>query len=73
MILTTMGRDDLQPVILDEVRAEISVQHLSAARARSELSWQPRYSLEESLAETIEWYRRHLHRAPPAAAAAPLS
>jgi CDP-glucose 4,6-dehydratase len=72
MILTTMGRDDLQPVILDEVRAEISVQHLSAARARSELAWQPRYSLEESLAETIEWYRRHLHRAPPAAAAAPL-
>ncbi|HEY1301596.1 MAG TPA: NAD-dependent epimerase/dehydratase family protein [Stellaceae bacterium] len=58
-ILAAMGRTDLEPVILAEARAEIPLQHLSAARAREELGWRPRYSFEEGLAASIEWYRRH--------------
>ncbi|HEY1261625.1 MAG TPA: NAD-dependent epimerase/dehydratase family protein [Stellaceae bacterium] len=59
-ILDVTGRGDLQPVILDETRAEIPIQHLSATLARRELGWAPRYSFEEGLAETVIWYRDHL-------------
>jgi hypothetical protein len=38
-----MGRSDLRPVILNEVKAEIFEQHLSAACARQELNWRPRH------------------------------
>jgi nucleoside-diphosphate-sugar epimerase len=61
-ILDVTGRGDLQPVILDETRAEIPIQHLSATLARRELGWAPRYSFEEGLAETVTWYRDHLDR-----------
>jgi CDP-glucose 4,6-dehydratase len=59
-ILVAMGRSDLRPVILNEVKAEILEQHLSGARAREELNWRPQYSLESSLAETVTWYRSYL-------------
>ncbi len=59
-ILKAMGREDLQPIILNEAKAEIAVQYLSAARARRELGWRHGFSLEESLGETIDWYRRYL-------------
>ena len=57
MILNVMGREDLQPVILNEARAEIQEQQLSAARARRELAWTPQHTLQGSLAETVLWYR----------------
>jgi len=56
-ILDVMGRADLPPVILGEAKAEIPAQYLSAARARRELGWAPRFSMEDSLAETVDWYR----------------
>ncbi len=59
-ILTLMGRVDLQPRILNEVRNEIKHQYLSARKAREMLGWKPRYTLEEGLRETIEWYRNNL-------------
>ncbi len=34
------------------------------SRARELLGWQPRHSLEEGLAATIEWYRRELAERP---------
>ncbi len=58
-ILEVMGRADLQPIILNEANAEIPVQYLSAARARRELGWTPRFSLQEGLAETVDWYRNY--------------
>jgi len=61
-ILAVMGRQDLEPVILNETRAEILEQHLSAERARRELGWKPRYSLDQSLTETADWYRRYIER-----------
>jgi CDP-glucose 4,6-dehydratase len=62
-ILRVMGRQDLQPQILNQARAEIPAQHLSAARARQELGWVAHYPLEASLAETVAWYKAYL--APP--------
>jgi CDP-glucose 4,6-dehydratase len=58
-ILDLMERTDLRPIILDEAKAEIPEQHLSAARARRELNWRPARTLEEGLAETISWYRAY--------------
>ena len=56
-ILALMHRADLRPVILNNAKAEIPAQHLSAARARGELNWAPHYTLDQGLAETIAWYR----------------
>lgn len=55
-ILAALGREDLQPVILGHNRGEIKNQWLSAKKARELLGWAPRYSLDEALAETVQWY-----------------
>lgn len=56
-ILKLMDREDLQPEILNTVRGEIKHQYLTAQKAREVLSWKPRYTIEEGLSETIEWYQ----------------
>ena len=58
-ILEQMG-SNLAPDIRDEVSHEIRHQYLSAAKARDMLDWQPEYSLDEGLAETISWYQAFL-------------
>lgn len=62
LILKIMGRVDLKPVILNEVRNEIVHQYLSAKKAREILQWNPGYSIEAGLRETIQWYRDFLGR-----------
>ncbi|MGV8932439.1 MAG: NAD-dependent epimerase/dehydratase family protein [Luteimonas sp.] len=59
MVLQLMDRADLEPVILNEVSGEIPHQYLSAAKAREMLKWTPRFSIEDGLRETIDWYRAH--------------
>ena len=54
-----MGRMDLEPEILDNVKAEIRDQYLDSGKARRLLGWAPRYSLEQGLAKTIDWYRNY--------------
>jgi CDP-glucose 4,6-dehydratase len=63
-ILRAMNRGDLRPRVLNEVKAEIRHQYLSAARARSVLDWRPRYTLDEGLGETIAWYQDHFRSQP---------
>jgi len=60
MMLKLMERPDLEPVILDQVTAEIKDQYLDASKARRMLTWTPRFTLEQGLAETIRWYRAFL-------------
>jgi len=55
-----MGRRDLEPVILNQARAEIKDQYLDSSKAKRLLNWGPQYSLEEGLVETINWYREFL-------------
>jgi CDP-glucose 4,6-dehydratase len=62
MLLKSMQRTDLAPVILNEASHEIPRQFLDCAKAREWLNWKPKRSLEQGLAETIDWYRRHLAR-----------
>ena len=60
VILRLMGREDLKPIVLNEVRAEIKDQYLSSEKARKLLGWEARYTLEEGLRETIVWYQKFL-------------
>jgi CDP-glucose 4,6-dehydratase len=60
IILRLVGREELDLDVRGEANNEITHQYLDAAKARSLLGWQPRYTLEEGLTRTIEWYRDFL-------------
>jgi CDP-glucose 4,6-dehydratase len=60
MILGIMEKKNLKPKILNQAMNEIRKQYLSSDKAKKILGWKPRYSLEEGLKETIEWYREYL-------------
>jgi CDP-glucose 4,6-dehydratase len=57
-ILKLMKREDLKPKILNQAKNEIKEQYLSAKKARNLLNWRARYTLDDSLKETIDWYRK---------------
>jgi CDP-glucose 4,6-dehydratase len=59
-ILHVAGREDVQPVVLNEANNEIAHQYLDSSRAREQLGWKPEYSIEEGLRHTLDWYRKHL-------------
>ena len=61
-----VGRTDLEPVILDQARAEIRDQYLDSAKARRLLGWRPQYSLESGLQATVGWYQTFLTARPTA-------
>jgi len=58
--LLKLMKSDLKPVILDQAKGEIENQHLSSAKARKMLGWEPQYDMEEGLKRTIEWYKKVL-------------
>lgn len=60
MILKLMDKEDLKPRVLNEATNEIREQHLDPSKAKALLDWHPRFSLNEGLDRTIEWYRRYL-------------
>jgi CDP-glucose 4,6-dehydratase len=59
-VLNVMGRKDLEPVILNEASNEIRYQYLTSEKAKSILGWLPRYTLDQGLRETINWYTNYL-------------
>ncbi len=54
-ILEQMG-SDLQPDVRNEASNEIKHQYLSAAKAKRMLDWEPLYTLDSALQQTIRWY-----------------
>jgi CDP-glucose 4,6-dehydratase len=64
-IISLSPRPYLQPIVLNEAQNEIQEQHLCSRKARKTLDWQPRYSLENGLHETISWYKRYLAKKAP--------
>jgi CDP-glucose 4,6-dehydratase len=46
----------LLPDVRNEASNEIVHQYLSAAAARRDLGWSPRFTLEDGLRRTIDWY-----------------
>jgi CDP-glucose 4,6-dehydratase len=63
LLLRLMGRTDLEPDVRGEASNEIPAQYLDCAKARRLLDWTPSRTLEQGLAETIQWYRRSLGEA----------
>lgn len=45
---------------LNEPHGMIKKQVLDSSKARTELGWQPQFSLEQGLQKTIAWYREYL-------------
>jgi nucleoside-diphosphate-sugar epimerase len=59
------------PIVTDERRvrpaaSEVSELRCDSTRARAEWGWRPHVSLDEGLAATIEWMRRHADDFRPA-------
>ena len=63
-ILTTMGKEWLSPVVLNEANHEIPEQYLCCAKARELLGWQPKYSVTQGLEETVDWYAAYVREDP---------
>ncbi len=59
-ILEAVGRPDLKPIVLNQAKAEIHEQTLSSAKANRLLGWNTRYTIEEGMKETVEWYKNYL-------------
>ena len=59
-ILRAMG-STLAPDVRNEATNEIRNQYLDATKAKTVLGWKAAYTLEESLDETIGWYRRYFN------------
>lgn len=51
---------DLEPDVRGDASSEIPAQHLSAARAREVLGWEPTRTIDDALVETAAWYRDEL-------------
>jgi CDP-glucose 4,6-dehydratase len=62
LLQTACGREDLEPVIQNQVQGEIRSQHLDSTRAQLELDWSIQHDLKESLHATASWYRDYLAR-----------
>jgi CDP-glucose 4,6-dehydratase len=56
-IADIMGKPDHPITILNEAKGEIKDQYLSNEKAERILQWQPQYTLEQALKETIETLR----------------
>jgi CDP-glucose 4,6-dehydratase len=63
VISRLMGKEHLQPVILNQARNEIPAQRVSAAKARQTLGWTPEFDLTTGLRATIDWYQEFLEEA----------
>ena len=63
VIQRLMGRTDLEPLILDQARAEILDQYLDSSKAKRVLGWNAQHTLEDGLRRTITWYERYLEGA----------
>lgn len=58
-VLAILGRQDLQPVILNQASAEIREQYMTCEKARQLLDWTPAFSMQEGLRRTVDWYRSY--------------
>jgi CDP-glucose 4,6-dehydratase len=60
-ILGVMG-SKVDPTVLGEASNEIQAQTLDCTKAHERLGWTPRWSLDDALSETVDWYRAWLTR-----------
>jgi CDP-glucose 4,6-dehydratase len=61
IIQKQMNCQQLKPIVKNNANGEIHSQYLDSAKARQNLNWHPTFSLEDGLAETIDWYRQYFN------------
>jgi CDP-glucose 4,6-dehydratase len=61
-IVSSSGRIELEPIILNEVKNEIQEEYLCPDKAKKVIGWQPEYTLENGIRETMTWYKSYLNR-----------
>jgi CDP-glucose 4,6-dehydratase len=59
-IIEVGGCQDLEPIVLNEARNEITDQYLASGKAHDVLGWEPQYSLRDGLVKTVGWYKGFL-------------
>lgn len=52
----------IEPKILNISAGEIKHQYLSCEKSKAVFNWRAKYSIEEGLVETIDWYKRYFER-----------
>jgi CDP-glucose 4,6-dehydratase len=62
-IIDIMG-SDLKPELLNQSTNEIQDQYLSAKKAKKMLNWKSKYTLDNGLKETIDWYTHFFQHYP---------
>jgi CDP-glucose 4,6-dehydratase len=62
LITKIMDRADLEPDLRGTASNEIPDQALDASKASEMLGWEPRWTLTDGLALTVEWYAEQLGR-----------
>jgi CDP-glucose 4,6-dehydratase len=60
MIQDLMKARHLEPDVQNNASGEIREQYLSAKKSHDVLGWQPQFTLEQGLQETIGWYKEYL-------------
>ncbi len=55
-ILGVMDRGSLELTIMNQASNEIPRQYLDCTKARSRMEWHPKWSMDDSLRETVAWY-----------------
>lgn len=58
LVLSRMN-SDLAPQVLSQAKNEIKDQYLCSEKARELLGWHPRFSMEQAMDRTIDWYRSY--------------
>lgn len=67
-IARLMNRPDMSPIIEATARSEIQDQYLDSTAARELLGWKPKWSLDQGLKASIDWYTAFLKQQKHAAA-----
>jgi len=62
-ILAALGKPDHPVEIQKSARGEIQDQYLSIAKAKKIFGWEPRYSFEAGIRETVAWYKNYFLQA----------
>jgi CDP-glucose 4,6-dehydratase len=60
MLRQIMGKSNIEPVILNQAAAEIRDQYLDCSKAKQQLGWKPRFTLQQGLEDTVGWYSNYL-------------
>jgi CDP-glucose 4,6-dehydratase len=54
--LSTLAGRDIEPIVANDVQAEIRHMHLSSRKAQELLQWKPNIGFDEGLRRTVDWY-----------------